>query len=106
MHIDLKALDPALHKWYTGKNNNPVLEAVQLLHSMDFDFQVSTVYIPGVVETSEIENIARYLSGIGDISYKVIRYVHVENFSRRPEVREIEDAVSRAGRKLPVKRRI
>lgn len=100
VHIDLKALDPAIHKWYTGKDNNPVLEVVRLLYGMDFDFQVSTVYIPDVVETGEIENIARYLSGIGDISYKVIRYVPVGDFSRRPGVEEIEDAVSIAGRYL------
>lgn len=96
VHIDLKALDPKLHRWYTGKDNATVLAAVRMLHYLDFDFEVSTVYIPGIVETMEIENIARFLSGIGDIRYKIMRYVPANNFSSRPAVHEIQDAVNTA----------
>jgi pyruvate-formate lyase-activating enzyme len=100
VHIDLKALDPKLHRWYTGKDNAAVLEAIRMLHDLDFDFEVSTVYIPGFVETMEIKNIARFLSGIGDISYKIIRYVPANNFSSRPGVHEIQDAVNTARKYL------
>ena len=100
LHIDLKALDPKLHRWYTGKDNATVLEAIRMLHDLDFDFEVSTVYIPGIVETIEIENIARFLSGVGDIRYKIIRYVPVNNFSSRPGVHEIEHAVNTAHKYL------
>lgn len=96
VHIDLKALDPKLHRWYTGKDNATVMEAIRMLHDLDFDFEVSTVYIPGIVETREIENIARFLSGVGDIRYKIIRYVPANNFSGRPGVNEIQDAVNAA----------
>ncbi len=96
VHIDLKAQDPWLHHWYTGMDNSPVLGAVRLLYEKGFDFEVSSVYIPGVVEKPEIENIARFLSGIGDIRYKIMRYVPVNGFSRRPEVREIENSVRAA----------
>ena len=100
VHIDLKARDTWLHQWYTGMDNANVLEAVRLLYEKGFDFEVSSVYIPGVVEAPEIENIARFLSGIGDIRYKIMRYVPVNDFSRRPQVREIEDAVRKAGEYL------
>lgn len=100
VHIDLKALDPKLHRWYTGKDNATVLEAIRMLHDLDFDFEVSTVYIPGIVETVEIENIARFLSGLGDISYKIMRYVPANNFSSRPGVHEIQDAVNTAHKYL------
>jgi pyruvate-formate lyase-activating enzyme len=100
VHIDLKALDKKLHRWYTGKDNATVLAAIRMLHDLDFDFEVSTVYIPGVVETREIENIARFLSGIGDIRYKIIRYVPANNFSSRPGVQEIQDAVNKARKYL------
>ncbi len=100
VHIDLKALDPKLHRWYTGKDNATVLEAIRLLHELDFDFEVSTVYISGIVETIEIGNIARFLSGIGDIRYKIMRYVPVNNFSSRPGVQEIQDAVNMARKYL------
>jgi len=100
IHIDLKALDPKVHRWYTGKNNATVLAAIQMLHDLDFDFEVSTVYIPGIVETMEIENVVRFLSGVGDIRYKIIRYVPINNFSSRPGVHEIQDAVNTARKYL------
>ncbi|MGP8338059.1 MAG: radical SAM protein [Methanosarcinaceae archaeon] len=96
VHIDLKAYDPEIHRWYTGKDNKHVLSAIRLLYEYDFDFQVSTVYIPDIIETSEIKNIASFLSGIGDISYKIMRYVPVGDFSRRPYTWEIEGAVNAA----------
>ncbi|MBE0524704.1 MAG: radical SAM protein [Methanosarcinales archaeon] len=100
VHIDLKALDPDMHKWYTGKDNKKVLEAIRLLYEYQFEFEVNTVYIPGIVEIDEIQNIARFLSDIGDIKYKIIRYVPVGDFSRRPEIFEIENAMQAAGKYL------
>jgi len=100
VHIDIKALDPKRHRWYTGKDNATVLEAIRMLHDLDFDFEVSTVYIPGFVETMEVENIARFLSGVGDIRYKIMRYVPANNFSSRPGVHEIQDAVNTARKYL------
>ena len=100
VHIDLKALNPKLHKWYTGKENATVLEAIRMLYDLDFDFEVNTVYIPGIVETMEIGNIAHFLSEIGDIRYKIIRYVPANNFSSRPGVHEIYTAVNTARKYL------
>lgn len=100
IHIDLKALNTKLHRWYTGKDNTRILKAVQLLYSNDFDFTVSTVYIPDVVDIEEIERIARFLSGIGDIRYKIIRYIPVGGLSRRPHIREIETSVTIAKKYL------
>jgi hypothetical protein len=48
----------------------------------------------------EIGNIARFLSGIGDIRYKIIRYVPTNNFSSRPGLHEIHDAVKTAQKYL------
>ncbi|HJH32585.1 MAG TPA: radical SAM protein [Methanosarcinaceae archaeon] len=100
VHIDLKAYGPELHRWYTGKDNKNVLSAIRLLYEQDFDFQVSTVFIPDIIETPEIGDIARFLSEIGDIRYKIMRYVPVGDFSRRPYVWEIEDAVNTAHKYL------
>lgn len=100
VHIDLKALDPELHQWYTGKDNKNILSAIQLLYEQGFDFEVSTVFIPGIIDIAEIENIARYLSGIGNIRYKIMRYVPVGTFSRRPHILEIKDALNTAKKYL------
>lgn len=100
VHIDLKAFDHDLHKWYTGMDNKKVLETIRLLYEYQFDLEVNTVYIPGIVEIDEIQNIARFLSDIGDIKFKIIRYVPVGDFSRRPEISEIENAVHAARKYL------
>jgi len=93
VHIDLKALNPKLHRWYTGMDNHNVLEAIRLLHEQGLDFEVSTVLIPGIVDASEIEAIARFLASVGKINLKIMRYVPVGDISRRPTNGEIEDAM-------------
>ncbi len=40
IHTDLKALNPALHRWYTGKDNQSVLTAIEKLYDLDFEFEV------------------------------------------------------------------
>lgn len=100
VHIDLKAFTPSLHKWYTGKSNERVLNAIKLLYENSVDFEVETVYIPDIVDTNEISKIAQFLSYIGNIRYKIIRYIPANNLSRRPTIPEIEKAVEVAKRYL------
>ncbi len=101
IHIDLKAFTPELHEWYTGESNESVLNAIKLLNKSKLNFEVMTVFIPGIVEKEEIERIAKFLSGIDDkIKYKIIRYVPVCNVSRRPTEEEIKEAVSIAKKYL------
>lgn len=100
VHIDLKALNPELHRWYTGMDNRNVLEAIRLLYEKGLDFEVSTVYIPGIVDAPEIEAIARFLASVGDIALKIMRYVPVGDLSRRPLDSEIEEAMKRGAKYL------
>ena len=100
VHIDLKAYSLELHKWYTGESNQRVLNAIDLLNKSDLNFEVITVFIPGIIDKEEIERIAKFLSGIGDIKYRIIRYVPVGNLSRRPTEGEIKEAVSIAKKYL------
>ncbi|CAD7768827.1 7-carboxy-7-deazaguanine synthase [Candidatus Methanoperedenaceae archaeon GB50] len=101
VHLDLKAYTESIHREYTGRSNLPVLEAVERLHRYSVDFEVETVLIPGVVDSSEIERVAEFLSSISrDISLRIIRYVPVNGFSRRPTVEELEIAVALAERHL------
>lgn len=103
VHIDLKAYSQTLHEWYTGKSNQRVLDAIALLNesSLNLNFEVITVFIPGIVDKEEIERIAKFLSSIGEnIKYRIIRYVPVGNLSRRPTGEEIKEAVSIAKKYL------
>ena len=93
VHIDLKAYSQKLHMWYTGKSNQQILDAIVLLKSSNLNFEVITVFIPDIVDRVEIELIAKFLSKIGDIKYRILRYVPVVNLSRRPIEEEIENAV-------------
>ncbi len=100
VHIDLKAYTRELHEWYTGVSNEKVLDAIELLNDSNLNFEVITVFIPDIIDNDEIERIATFLSGIGDINYRIIRYVPARGLSRRPTEEEIKEAVSIARKYL------
>ncbi|OYT63427.1 radical SAM protein [Methanosarcinales archaeon ex4572_44] len=101
VHIDLKAYTDSVHLAYTGWSNLPVLEAIERLYRHSVDFEVETVLIPRVVDFLEVERIAEFLSSISrDISLRIIRYVPVNGFSRRPTGRELAMAVALAQKHL------
>jgi len=103
VHIDLKAYSQNLHEWYTGKSNKNVLKAIELLNNSNLDFEVITVFIPGIIDTEEIEKITDFLSRTNNtINYRIIRYVPVGNISRRPTKGEIKEAVTIAKKYLSV----
>jgi len=101
VHVDLKAYTDSIHREYTGRSNLPVLDAIERLHRYSVDFEVETVLIPDMVDSLEIERVAEFLSSISrDISLRIIRYVPVNGFSRRPTKKELEKAVALAQKHL------
>jgi len=97
VHIDLKAYTDSIHREYTGWSNLPVLEAIERLHRHSVDFEVETVLIPGVVDSPEIGRVAEFLASISrSISLRIIRYVPVNDFSRRPTREDLAMAVALA----------
>jgi len=103
-HIDIKAFSEDIHRWYTGRSNKPVLRCVELLHDTGINLLVQTVYIPGIVEESEIEQIAKFLSSIDrGIKYRINPFAPTfayERVSRRPTIEEMESAYRVASRYL------
>jgi pyruvate-formate lyase-activating enzyme len=101
VHVDLKAYTSSLHKAYTGRDNQPVLEAIENLQKHAINFEVDTVLIPDIVDSPEIEKIAQFLSTLNpDIPLRIIRYVPVNRFSRRPTRDELEAALRLAKKHL------
>ncbi len=104
-HVDIKAFSDDIHRWYTGKSNKPVLEAVRRLNDTDIELVVQTVYMPGIVEDEEIEKIAIFLAGVNhDIKYRINPFAPAfafEKVSRRPTIEEMEHAYEIASRYLP-----
>ena len=97
--FDLKAWNEKLHEWYTGYSNKRILANIRNAYGK-VKLVVNTVYIPGIVDDSEIESIARFLSEIdkkGEIDYRINRYntnLSHEKISRNPYPEEIERAYS------------
>lgn len=95
IHIDLKAYTTKLHEWYTGSPNQMVFDSITLLNRSKLDFEVMSVFIPGIIDREEIAKMSEFLAGIGaKTRYKIIRYVPIGNISRRPTEAEINEAVS------------
>jgi len=102
--LDLKAYSEDVHKWYTGKSNERVLKAVELLHEYGLNFYVRTIVIPNVVDASEVEKIAKFLSSIDpNILYRLYEFspgLLEYKLSRRPTVEEMLEAYNAARRHL------
>lgn len=85
--LDLKAYTDEIHRWYTGESNINVLRAVQLLHEYGLNFYVRTIFIPNIVEVSEVEKIAKFLGWVDkNILYRLYQFA--------PE--QLDDKLSRS----------
>ncbi|OPX59707.1 MAG: pyruvate formate lyase-activating enzyme 1 [Methanobacterium sp. PtaB.Bin024] len=98
--LDLKAYDEELHEWYTGFSNQTILENVRTIHKK-INLIVKTVYIPGIIDEVEIENIARFVSDIDpEIEYRINDFKPSKGLSRDPNDLEMENAYSAAKKHL------
>lgn len=94
--LDLKAYDEGLHKWYTGFSNRPIFQNVEAIHKK-IKLIIKTVYIPGIVDESEIENIALFISTIDpEIEYRINDFKPSKGISRTPTDQEMESAYFKA----------
>jgi pyruvate-formate lyase-activating enzyme len=97
--FDLKAWDETLHEWYTGYSNRRIVENIRNAYGK-VKLVVNTVFVPGIVDDREIENIARFLAEIEDeaeIDYRINRFraeLSHEKISRNPYPEEVERAYS------------
>lgn len=97
--FDLKAWDEKLHEWYTGYSNRRILENIKGAYGK-VKLVVNTVYIPGIVDEREIEQIARFLAELDTekvIEYRINRFraeLSHEKIARNPEPEELEHAYS------------
>ena len=104
-HVDLKAYSEELHQWYTGKSNRPVLRAIEKLNASRIQLLVQTIYMPGIVDETEIEKIAQFLASLNpDIRYRINPFAPIfayEKVTRRPTLEEMERAFEIASKYLP-----
>jgi len=59
--LDIKAFDEKKHRWLTGTSNEHILMLPGEMGKRGFILEVLSLYIPNLVETDELEKIARLL---------------------------------------------
>ncbi len=100
--ISLKALDPQLHKYYTGRLNERVLRNFRRAARSGLKVRAESVLIPGLIGVEEIERISKFIASVDrSIPFRVDGYVSVPGQPWRtaaPE--EVVEAASLAKRHL------
>lgn len=102
--LDIKAYTREVHRWYTGRSNEPVLRAARLLHESGINFYARTIFVPGIVDLEEVGRIAKFLGSIDrKITYRIYEFSPDHSrgrVSRRPTKEEMLQAFEIAKRHL------
>ncbi|MDI6806769.1 MAG: radical SAM protein [Candidatus Aenigmarchaeota archaeon] len=73
--LDIKAYDNEVHKRLTGASNEWILKLPAEILDRGFVLEVSSLYIPGWVETDQLEKIAKLLVQVDEnIPYAIIAF--------------------------------
>ncbi len=97
--LDIKAFDSQTHKWLTGCDNDRILKLPAEMLERDFVLEVLSLYIPGVVETDDLENIARLLAGVDSyIPFTILAFFPEYKMKnhRSPNVRQMVEAYQKS----------
>lgn len=98
--IDLKCLDPEIHRSMTGQDNAPVLRSIELLQSMGLLYEVRLLLIDGVNDDPEVlRRTGEWLASVDPhMRVKVIGFRRHGARPHEPELQEpspdrLQDAV-------------
>jgi pyruvate formate lyase activating enzyme len=102
VEVGIKAISDDLHKWYTGRPAKTVKENFITYYEAGVKLTAATIFIPGLVENSEIEKIAQFISDVDkNIPYFVLPYFPAGNNPwRKTRPDEIERAVEQVAKYL------
>jgi pyruvate formate lyase activating enzyme len=93
--LDIKAYDADKHKWLTGCSNEHILRLPEEILKRGFTLEVLSLYIPGLVESDELERIARLLAAVdAEIPFTILAFFpeyQMKDF-RSPNTREMVEA--------------
>ena len=96
--LDIKAFDADKHRWLTGCSNAHILQLPEEIIEREFTLEVLSLYIPDLVESDELEKIARSLAVVDTrIPFTILAFFpeyKMKGF-RSPETREIVTAYRR-----------
>lgn len=73
--LDIKAYDEDVHKWLTGCTNKWILNLPYEIVKRGFVLEVLTLFIPGVVETKQIQKIAEIVAKVNkEIPFSILAF--------------------------------
>jgi pyruvate-formate lyase-activating enzyme len=90
--LDIKAFNPEIHRWLTGCSNDRILGLPAEIRRRDFVLEVLSLYIPGVVETEDLTEIAQLLQAVdSEIPFTLLAFFPEYRMQdhRSPTVKEM-----------------
>jgi len=96
--LDIKAFAPEKHRWLTGCANDYILRLPEEILKRDFVLEVLSLYIPGLVEADELEQIARLLAAVdSSIPFTILAFFPEYRMTdfRKPTVEEMVESYRR-----------
>lgn len=93
--LDIKAHDPEKHRWLTGCANDRILKLPEEIIRRAFVLEVLSLFIPGLVETDELKEIAKGLKAVDPaIPFTILAFFpeHQMKGYRSPTVVEMTEA--------------
>jgi pyruvate-formate lyase-activating enzyme len=89
--VDLKALDPEVHRRLTGRGNDLVLESIRYLHAHGKLAEVRLLLVPGFNDTTEqLDRTAAWLADL-DPALRVV-VIGFRRHGVRPEYADLPEA--------------
>ena len=101
--VSLRAFSKRKHQQLTGAQNTKVLSNIFRMHDKGIRLKITTILIPEMIDAKEIEEIAQFVSKVGnDVPLHITGYIPVPGLPwRRPTRDEMADAVIAAKRHMP-----
>lgn len=77
-NVGLKAWDKALHRAVTGYERDQLFSKLKEAYEAGIDLKVNVVYVPGLVDIDQVENISAWLGSIDrKIPFHIMGYIPV-----------------------------
>jgi pyruvate formate lyase activating enzyme len=96
--LDIKAYDDDTHKWLTGCSNENILKLPEEIIERGFILEVLSLFIPGLVESDELESIAKNLVAVdASIPFTILAFFPEYRMKtyQSPSVTEMVEAYHR-----------
>lgn len=75
VEVGIKAISEELHQWYTSRSAEPIMQNFINYAASGVKLTAASIFIPGLVETEEIERIARFIASVDErIPYFILPY--------------------------------